>query len=151
MLTTLAPIYQNEINKLVDVIAIVNARNSDEYYIFHNIRVHASGAIFKVRAMINIETIFDLIAQDLVKKHDIPEDNKVLSLIAANEGRLRLYKQHQVAIKTYRHNSSWTSDAITIYRPNITSCRLMLSMPWIKKAKPAFNWDTDKISFTKGP
>ena len=22
-------------------------------------------------------------------------------------------------------------------------------MPWIKKARPAFNWDTDKISFTK--
>ena len=27
----------------------------------------------------------------------------------------------------------------------------MLDMPWIKKAKPVFNWDTNKISFTKEP
>ena len=79
--------------------------------------------------MIDIGTIFNLIAQDLVKEHDIPGDNKMPSLMAANRDRLRLYKQHQVAIVTHGHNSSWTSDAITIYGSNITSCKLMLGMP----------------------
>ena len=150
LLTTLAPVYQDEINELVDVVVMVNARNSNKHHIIHNVRVHASGAAFKVRAMIDTGTIFNLIAQDLVKKHDISKDNKVPSLTAANRGRLRLYKQHQVAIETYGHNGSWTSDAITIYRSNITVCKLILVMPWNKKAKTAFNWDTDKISFTKG-
>ena len=51
--TTLAPVYQNKIDELVNVIAMVNARNSDEHHIFHNIRMHASGVVFKVQAMIN--------------------------------------------------------------------------------------------------
>ena len=48
--------------------------------------------VFKVQAMINTEMIFNLIAQNLVKEHDIPGNNKVLSLMAANEDRLCLYK-----------------------------------------------------------
>ena len=129
---------------------MVNARNSNDYHIIYDIQVHASGAVFQVRAMINTKTILNLITQDLVKEHDIPGDNKLESLIAANRGRLRLYKRHQVAIKTHGHNGSWTSDAITIYGSNITGCKLMLGMPWIRKAKPVFNWDTNKISFTRG-
>ena len=149
--TTLAPVYQDEINELYDVVAMVNARNSDDHHIIHEVRVHASGSVFKVRAMIDTGTIFNLIAQDLVKEHDIPGDDEVPSLTAANGGGLRLYNRHQVAIETYGHNGSWTSDAITIFGANITGCKLMLGMPWIRKAKPAFNWDTDKISFTRGP
>ena len=149
--TTLAPVYQDKINKLVDVVAMVNARNLDKHHIFHKVWVHASGVIFKVRAIINTGSIFNLIAQNLVKEHDIPGDDKMPSLMATNRGRLRLYKQYQVAIKTYGHNGSWTSDAITIYGSNITGCKLMLGMPWIKKAKPAFNWDTNKIFFMRRP
>ena len=104
--TILAPVYQDKIDKLVDVVAMVNARNLGEYHIIHKVRVHASGAVFKIWAMINTRTIFNLIAQDLVKKHNIPKDNKVPSLMAANRGRLCLYKRHQVAIKTYGHNGS---------------------------------------------
>ena len=130
---------------------MVSTRNLDEHHIFHNVRVHASGAVFKVRAMIDTGTIFNLIAQDLVKEHDIPRDNKVPSLMAANKGRWCLYKWHQVAIKTYGYNDSWTSDAITIYGSNITGYKLMLGMLWIGKAKSAFNWDTNEISFTKKP
>ena len=126
--TTLAPVYQDKIDKLVDVVAMVNAKNSDKHHIFHKVRVHASGAIFKVWAMINTGTIFNLIAQDLVKKYNIPRDNNVLSLMAANRGKLRLYKKHQVAIETYGHNGSKTSDAITIYGSNIIGCKLILGM-----------------------
>ena len=129
LLTTLAPVYQDKINKLVNVVVIVNARNLDKHYIFHDVFVHASGAIFKIQAMTNIRTIYNLIAQDLVKEYDIPRDDEMLSLMAANGDRLHLYKQHQVAIKTYGHNSLWTSNAITIYRSNITSCKLMLGIP----------------------
>ena len=100
--------------------------------------------------MIDTGTIFNLIAQNLVKEHNIPGNDKMLSLTAANGGRLRLYKRHQIIIKIYGHNSLWTSDAITIYGSNITGCKLILGMPWIRKAKPAFNWDTDKIFFTRG-
>ena len=85
---------------------MMNTRNLDKHYIFHKVQVYISGAVFKVQAMINTGTIFNLIAQDLDKKHDIPGDNKVLSLTTANKGRLYFYKQHQVAIKTYGYNSS---------------------------------------------
>ena len=108
LLTTLAPVYQDKIDKLVDVVAMVNTRNSSDHHIIHEVRVYASGAVFKVWAMIDIGTIFNLIAQDLVKEHDIPGDNEVPSLTAANGGKLRFYKQHQVAIKTYGHNSLYT-------------------------------------------
>ena len=92
--TILALVYQDKINKLVNVVALVNARNSDEYHIFHKVRMHASGAVFKVWAMIDTGTIFNLIVQDLVKEHDIPGDNndKVSSLTTVNRGRLYLYK-----------------------------------------------------------
>ena len=106
LLTTLAPVYQDKIDKLVNVVAMVNARNSNEHHIIYNVWVYASGAIFKVRAMIDTGTIFNLIAQDLVKEHDMLGDNKVPSLTAANGGRLCLYKQHQVAIEIYGHNGS---------------------------------------------
>ena len=104
--TTLAPVYQDKIEELYNVVAIVNARNSGNHHIIHDVWVHASGAVFQVRAMINTGTIFNLIAQDLVKEHNIPGDNKLPSLMAANRGRLRLYKQHQVTIETYEYNGS---------------------------------------------
>ena len=85
---------------------MVNARNSDKHHIIHKVRVHASGTVFKVRAMIDTGMIFNLIAQDLIKEHDISRDNKMPSLTVANGGRLRFYKQYQVAIKTYRYNGS---------------------------------------------
>ena len=106
LLMTLAPVYQNKIDELVDVVVMINARNLDKHHIFHDVRVHVNNAVFNVQAVINIETIYNLIAQDLVKEYDIPGDNEVPSLMAANEGRLRLYKQHQMAIKTYGHNGS---------------------------------------------
>ena len=118
---------------------MVNARNSDKYHIFHNIWVYANGVVFKVQAMIDIRTIYNLIAQDLVNKYKIPGNNKMLSLMATTGDRLYLYKQYQVAIGTYEYNSLWTSDVITIYRSNITGCKLILGMPWIKKTRPAFN------------
>ena len=90
--TTLAPVYQDKINKLYNVVAMVNARNLGDHHIIYDVRVHASGAVFQVWAMIDIGTIFNLIAQDFVKEHDIPGDNKVLFLMAANGGSLRLYK-----------------------------------------------------------
>ena len=37
LLTTLAPVYQDKIDKLVNVVAMVNARNSDKYHIFHKV------------------------------------------------------------------------------------------------------------------
>ena len=104
LLMILAPVFQNKINKLVDMVALINARNSDKHHIFYNIQVHASGMVFKVQAMINTETIYNLIAQILVKKHNIPRDDKISSLMAANEGKLRFYKQHRVTIKTYGYN-----------------------------------------------
>ena len=54
--------------------------------------MHASTMVFKVQAMINTGTIYNLIAQDLVKEYDILENNKLPSLMAADGGRLRLYK-----------------------------------------------------------
>ena len=105
-LTTLVPVYQDKINELVNIIATVNVKNLDKYHIFHKVWVHANDAVFKVRAIIDTRTIFNLIAQNLVKKHNILGDNEVPSLTAANRGRLRLYKWHQVAIKTYEHNGS---------------------------------------------
>ena len=45
---TLIPVYQDEINKLVNVVAMVNARNSDKHHIFYKVWVYASGAVFKV-------------------------------------------------------------------------------------------------------
>ena len=59
--------------------------------------------------MINIETIYNLIVQDLVKEHDIPRNNKILSLMATNEDKLYLYKQYQVAIETHKYDGSKTS------------------------------------------
>ena len=150
-LTILAPVYQDKINKLYDVVVMVNARNSDDHHIIHDVRVHASGMVFQDWAMIDTGTIFNLIVQNLVKKHNILRNNKVPSLTAANRSRLCLYKRHQIVIETYGHNNSWTSDAITIYGSNIIGCKLMLGMPWIKKAKPVFNWNINKISFTRGP
>ena len=89
---TLALIYQNKINKLVDVIIIVNTKNLDEHHIFYDVQVHASGVVFKVQAIINTGTIYNLIAQDLIKEHDIPGDNKMLSLMVTDTGKLHLYK-----------------------------------------------------------
>ena len=60
--TTLAPIYQDEIEKLYDVVAMVNTRNLGDHYIIHDVRVHASGVVFQVWAMIDTQTIFNLIA-----------------------------------------------------------------------------------------
>ena len=117
----------------------MNAKNLNKYHIFHNIWIYANSAVFKIQAMINIGTIYNLITKNLVKEDDISGDNKIPSLIAANNGKLRFYKQHQVAIKTYGHNGSWISDTITIYKSNIISCKLMLGMLWIRKTKPAFN------------
>ena len=91
--------------------------------------MHASGTVFKVQAIINIETIYNLIAQNLVKKYNIFKNDKVLSLMAVNRSRLRLYKQYQVAIKTHEYEGLWISDAITIYEFNMTGCKLILSMP----------------------
>ena len=48
LLTILAPAFEDKIDKLVNVVAMVNARNLDKHYIFHNIRVYASGMVFKV-------------------------------------------------------------------------------------------------------
>ena len=56
--------------------------------------------------MINTETIYNLIAQDLVKEYDNLGDNEVPSLMAVNGSKLHFYKQHQVIIETYGHNSS---------------------------------------------
>ena len=54
--------------------------------------------------MINTRTIYNLITQNLIKEHDILGDDKMLSLMAANGGKLCFYKQHQVAIKTYKQD-----------------------------------------------
>ena len=43
-----ALVYQNKIDKLVDVVAMVNAKNSDKHHIFHDVWVHASSTVFKV-------------------------------------------------------------------------------------------------------
>ena len=75
--TTLALIYQDKINKLVNVVAMVNARNSDKHHIIHNVQVHTSGAVFKVQAMIDTGSNFYLIAQNLVKEHNIPTANEL--------------------------------------------------------------------------
>ena len=56
--------------------------------------------------MIDTEIIYNLIAQDLVKKHNITRDNEVLFLMVTNGGRLHLYKQYQVAIEIHEHDSS---------------------------------------------
>ena len=45
---TLASVYQDKIDKLVNVVTMVDAGNLDKYHIFHNVWVHTSGAIFKV-------------------------------------------------------------------------------------------------------
>ena len=89
---TLAPVYQDKIDKLIDVVTIVNAKNLDKHHIFYKVWVHASSAVFKVLAMIDTGTIFNLIAQDLVKEHHIPGNDKVSSLMVVNGGRLCLYK-----------------------------------------------------------
>lgn len=61
---TLAPVTQGKFDELVDMVAMVNMRNnSHERYIFHDVRVHASGEIFTIRAMIDTEMIYNLIAQ----------------------------------------------------------------------------------------
>ena len=54
--------------------------------------MHANNVIFKIQAMIDTKMIYNLIAQDLVKKHDILGNNKVLSLMTANRSKLRFYK-----------------------------------------------------------
>lgn len=79
--------------------------------------------------MIDTGTIYNLIAQDLVKEHDIPGDDEIPSLTAVNGGKMRLSKCHHVAFKAYGHDGSWTSDGITIPGVNITGCKLMLGMP----------------------
>ena len=71
---------------------MVNAKNLNKHHIFHNIQVYTSCMIFKFQAIINTGTIYNLIAQDLVKEHDIPADDKVSFLMAANRGRLHFYK-----------------------------------------------------------
>ena len=48
MMKTMLPVYQDEINELVDVVATVNVKNLNKHYIFHEVRVHASDAVFKV-------------------------------------------------------------------------------------------------------
>ena len=78
--TTLTSVYQDKIEELYNVVAIVNARNLGNHHIIHDVWVHASGTVFQVRAMIDIGTIFNLIAQNLVKEHDIPGDDELLSL-----------------------------------------------------------------------
>lgn len=56
--------------------------------------------------MIDTETIYNLIAQNLIKKYNISKDYKVLSLMAANKGKMHPFKYYHIAIKAYRHNSS---------------------------------------------
>lgn len=101
--------------------------------------------------MINTKTIYNLITQDLIKKYNIPGDNKVLSLTATNKNKMRLFKYHHIIIKAYRHDGLWTSDGITILSANIISYKLILGIPWIKKTKLAFDWDKNRISFAKRP
>lgn len=59
-----------------------------------------------IKAMIDTKTIYNLIAQNLVKAYNIFENNKVLSFTAANGGKIRFFKHHYVAIEAYGHNSS---------------------------------------------
>ena len=89
---TLVLILQDKFNKLVNVIAIVNAKNLDKYCIFYDIQVYANNIVLKVWAIINIKTIYNLIAPNLIKEYNIPRDNKILSLMAANRGKIYLYK-----------------------------------------------------------
>ena len=74
-------------------------------YIFHKVRVHASGKIFKMQAIINTKTMFNLIVQDLVREYNILGDNKVPPFTAANRGKMRFYKQYHRAIEIYGHDS----------------------------------------------
>ena len=78
--------------------------------------------------MIDIRMIFNLIAKNLVKKYHIPGNYKVLPFMAANGGKICLYKQHHMTIKTYGHDSSWILDRIVILGANIIDCKLILGL-----------------------
>lgn len=56
--------------------------------------------------MIDTKTIYNLIAQNLVKAYNIFGNNKVLFFTGANGGKIRFFKHHYVAIEAYGHNSS---------------------------------------------
>ena len=106
MLTILVFVSQDKFDKLIDIIAIVNAQNMGEEYIFHEVQVHANGKIFKVQAMIDTGTIFNLLTEDLISEYNILMENKVPFFTAANRSKMHLYKQSHVAIKTHGHDGS---------------------------------------------
>lgn len=87
------------------MVIMINLRKLDKQYIFHNVQVYANGETFTVRVMIDIETIYNFIAQDLIKEHNIPRDNKVLSLTAANGGKMCFFKHYYEAIEAYGQDS----------------------------------------------
>ena len=52
-----------------------------------------------------------------------------------------------MAFKIIKTDNTATLDAVEIYSANITGCKLILGLPWLRKAKPLIKWLRDVVLF----
>ena len=120
----------------------------DNHCFFHIVRLYAKDSIFQLRVMIDLGLPYNLISQDLIAQHRICGiDDDISPARGLNGGGIRLYCQYCMGVESQGTNSSTTFDAVTTFEANITGCKMILGLPWLRTTCPQISWFKDTVLF----
>ena len=147
--TSLANItLQDSLLKKVDVVARVCNCLANDCHLFQNVWMYTGLLKFKRRTLIDCQCPFNLISQSIIKHYSIPGSNNDVPLAKdLNSGGIKLFRRHRIVVKAKGNDSSQSLDAIDVYSANITGCKLILGLDWLKKAQPAINWGQNSVYY----
>ena len=98
--------------------------------------------------MINSELIWNLLAQSLVKKYNIPGDNNLpLSLKILNEDSLRIFQRHDVTVQVRAMQSKEIIQQQEFFGANIVGYDMILGLLWLIVSKAYVAWETEEFYF----
>ena len=135
---------------LVDVVAWAEKRpqTSTDHHLFRRAILYSGGRKLKLHAMIDSGLPYNLISQDIIARVGLPgDDQNIPSAQDLNGGGIRLYRRHHMAVEMMGTDNTATLDAAKIYGANITGCKLILGLPWLRKAEPSIKWLTNVVLF----
>ena len=111
-------------------------------------QIHTGSLEFKRRALIDCESLFNLISQSDIERYGIEgSDDGVPLAKDLNGGGIKLFRRHCIAVKTKGNDGSQSLDAVDVYGANNTGCKLILGLDWLSKAQPAIDWSRSTVYY----
>lgn len=119
-------------------------------HLFHQFTVYAGPEVFPARAMIDSETVWNLIAQDVVKQHGLPGDDNLPNGRKSLGGfPIQPYQCHNLILKSKDKNGQPSMAAISVIGADFTGCDVILGIPWLQTVKPTIKWEDGESDFPK--